>query len=180
MLKSYKKNQVSKHAKADEVTPELKALAKYPHAEGYYVSRAGKAYKMVSGNLVSLKGSVQSSGHVSISLGRGKREFLHRMVMLSWDAGEGYSNAVAVVRHLDGNPGNNSLDNLVWGSHKENASDTAKHAANRQLSAITNAAIHKAVTLISSGANAKDVSAKCHIPESVANIIQRTVEILRA
>lgn len=33
----------------------------------------------------------------------------------------------AVCRHLDGNPKNNHVDNLCWGTHKENADDRERH-----------------------------------------------------
>jgi hypothetical protein len=32
-----------------------------------------------------------------------------------------------VCRHLDGNPINNRLENLRWGTHKENKADAIKH-----------------------------------------------------
>jgi hypothetical protein len=35
------------------------------------------------------------------------------------------------TRHLDGNPANNRLDNLCWGTPKENAEDCARHRAAR-------------------------------------------------
>jgi hypothetical protein len=31
------------------------------------------------------------------------------------------------VRHLDGNPGNNALSNLCWGTHTENMQDKSLH-----------------------------------------------------
>lgn len=31
------------------------------------------------------------------------------------------------ARHLDGNPSNNHLDNLLWGTRKENCADTRRH-----------------------------------------------------
>lgn len=31
------------------------------------------------------------------------------------------------TRHLDGDPGNNKVDNLVWGTIEENRRDTVKH-----------------------------------------------------
>lgn len=33
----------------------------------------------------------------------------------------------AVCRHLDGNPINNHLSNLAWGTHKENTEDRKRH-----------------------------------------------------
>lgn len=34
-----------------------------------------------------------------------------------------------VTRHLDGNPANNHLTNLAWGTHAENMADRKLHAA---------------------------------------------------
>jgi hypothetical protein len=37
-----------------------------------------------------------------------------------------------VARHLDGNPMNNRLDNLCWGTYKENSSDMIKHGRSQR------------------------------------------------
>ncbi len=36
------------------------------------------------------------------------------------------------VRHLDGNPSNNHVSNLKWGSVAENSEDTLRHERNRR------------------------------------------------
>ena len=49
---------------------------------------------------------------------------IHVLVLQTFygPAPEGY-----LCRHLDGNPQNNRLYNLIWGTHKENYADMVKH-----------------------------------------------------
>ncbi len=67
-------------------------------------------------------------GYRSIGLrvdGRTLTERVHRLVLLAWvgppPPGKPH------CRHLDGNPGNNHIDNLAWGSPLENAADAMSH-----------------------------------------------------
>ena len=60
------------------------------------------------------------SGHLYVSLGRTKRGQVHRFVMAAFGPpclpGQ-------ECRHLDGDPENNRIDNLAWGTRKENVDD---------------------------------------------------------
>lgn len=47
----------------------------------------------------------------------------------------------AVVRHLDDNPTNNRVENLAWGSHKENAADRKRNGRDRRGSAVTSSVL---------------------------------------
>lgn len=38
----------------------------------------------------------------------------------------------AVCRHLDGNPGNNQIANLAWGTQKQNIEDSIRHGTFRK------------------------------------------------
>lgn len=51
------------------------------------------------------------------------RLLVHRAVLIAFDGAQPTS---VLGRHLDGNRGNNRLDNLAWGSRQENAQDTAR------------------------------------------------------
>lgn len=57
--------------------------------------------------------------------GKGSSLYVHRLVL------EAFVGAcppdMQCCRHLDGNPGNNRLENLAWGTHKENAQDARDH-----------------------------------------------------
>jgi hypothetical protein len=66
-------------------------------------------------------------GHISYHLcknGKTKHWRSHQLVMLAFvgPCPEGME-----VRHLDGNPSNNRLENLAYGTSKENAADSIKH-----------------------------------------------------
>lgn len=54
-----------------------------------------------------------------------KSAFVARLMAEAFVPGSG-----ECVRHLDGNPHNNTLENLAWGSHKDNAQDTLRHGRN--------------------------------------------------
>lgn len=56
---------------------------------------------------------------------RGKLKFsIHRLVLSVWDR---FPSRGEQTRHLDGNPENNNITNLVWGSGKQNWSDRKLH-----------------------------------------------------
>jgi hypothetical protein len=50
---------------------------------------------------------------------------VHTLVLLAFVGPKPYP--AAECRHLDGDRTNNRSDNLVWGSHKENVEDQARH-----------------------------------------------------
>jgi hypothetical protein len=67
-------------------------------------------------------------GYLIVSLRRGGRrkytKFVHRLVL---EAFVGPCPPGCESRHLDGNPANNRLDNLRWGTKEENAADKRRH-----------------------------------------------------
>lgn len=66
-------------------------------------------------------------GHQLVSLsrdGRAKTYAVHQLVL---EAFVGKAPKGQECRHLDGNPRNNKLDNLAWGTHKENIEDMVRH-----------------------------------------------------
>ena len=67
--------------------------------------------------------------YFSISTPSGQRSIPVHALLL--DAFIGPRPKNSEVRHLDGNPKNNSLDNLCYGTVKENADDRGKHGKNR-------------------------------------------------
>ena len=67
------------------------------------------------------------AGHLAVALyGNGRRErwLVHRLVLAAFvgPCPEGME-----VRHLDGDPTNNSLDNLAYGTKGENNRDAVRH-----------------------------------------------------
>ena len=64
------------------------------------------------------------SGHMRVCLGRSRSTAVHVLVLLAFHGPrpEGF-----VCRHLDGNPANNSAENLQWGTIAENCEDRRTH-----------------------------------------------------
>ena len=56
---------------------------------------------------------------------RSRMMLCHRLLLLTFVGPPPFPGAQ--VRHLDGNPMNNALDNLAWGTAKENAADRDRH-----------------------------------------------------
>ena len=67
------------------------------------------------------------AGHLMVTLFNchgGKYLYVHRLVL---EAFVGACPKGQQCRHLDGNPGNNHLGNLCWGTQKENEEDKIRH-----------------------------------------------------
>ncbi|WP_211339176.1 NUMOD4 motif-containing HNH endonuclease [Salana multivorans] len=79
-----------------------------------------------------LRPSIAKGGYPMVSLyrdrGRSTRT-VHRLVLLAFVGPEPEG---AEACHRDGNPTNNALPNLYWGTHSENMHDAVRHGRNRQ------------------------------------------------
>lgn len=87
----------------------------------YKVSDDGRVYSMYSNRL--LKPSTLSSGHIRVVVDRSHRT-VHALMAEAFigPRAEGQE-----VRHLNGNPSDNRIDNLVYGSKSDNAYDSIDH-----------------------------------------------------
>ena len=98
-----------------------------PCLEGRYeVSNVGEVRSLTS-RPRTLKQSTDKRGYKNVSLnisGRQKNFRVHRLVLLSFN---GDPETGQVTRHLDGNPANNCLENLKWGTVQENSNDKKIH-----------------------------------------------------
>lgn len=70
--------------------------------------------------------SSMAKGYPAVSIP--ERVCIHTLVCEAW---YGPRPDGMVCRHLDGNPTNNTPDNLRWGTPKENSQDTLRHGRNR-------------------------------------------------
>lgn len=84
------------------------------------------------GNVLGLKGfilkpAVDRKGYLRVALhlknGKSHRR-IHHLVLLAF---VGPRDTGIITRHLDGNPANNRLENLKYGTHKENKADSVRH-----------------------------------------------------
>lgn len=105
----------------------------------YEVSKCGKVRR--KGKLQDLKPWKHKSGHLYLRL-NGKTIQVHRLVLLAhgYPRPEGYE-----CCHLDGNPQNNHLDNLVWGTRRDNIFDYIRHHGKHMKKNATKAEIAKKI-----------------------------------
>jgi hypothetical protein len=100
-----------------------------PNFSGYEASSDGRirSHKRPGRPLVLKPGSRNGYPVVTIKDdSRIKRTpCVHRLVLLAF-VGQPQPGQ-RVCRHLDGNPTNNRIENLRWGTHAENAADAIKH-----------------------------------------------------
>lgn len=94
----------------------------------YFVSDDGVIVSAKHIRLKILRHNISRCGHhkvfiyekdISIAM------WVHRLVLISF--GFNRPSELHQVRHLDGNPHNNRLGNLVWGTHAENMADKVVH-----------------------------------------------------
>lgn len=100
---------------------------------GYQVSSIGRVYSSKSGRCLSPK---FNGRYVYITLcnsGRYRPFGVHRLVLLGFCGHP--PNPDDHARHLDGNPQNNHIGNLAWGTAKDNAADMKRHNRHRNGSA---------------------------------------------
>ena len=101
-----------------------------PNYEGQYkVSNYGNIYSIRRNKY--LKPTPQSSGHFTVCLPPKKTFHVHSIVLESFKGNPnppsggkyGKRSHRMVARHLDGDMTNNHIDNLEWGSYKDNSND---------------------------------------------------------
>lgn len=110
------------------------AVRNIPGFPKYRASRCGRIFsparrdslgRSISGRW--LNPIRKSGGHLSVDLcinGQHHPRQIHRLVLETY---VGPCPDGMECRHLDGNPKNNNLDNLRWGTRSENSQDSIRH-----------------------------------------------------
>ena len=87
------------------------------------MSRWGTPYKKsVKG--ITLRPGRMPAGHVSVSLGRCNSQCVHKLVLLAF-AGPAPEDHECL--HANGDPSDNRLENLRWGTRSDNIRDAVHH-----------------------------------------------------
>lgn len=71
-----------------------------------------------------LKPGRMPGGHLSVALGRGDSQCVHKLVLLAF---VGPAPDKHECCHNNGNPADNRLENLRWGTRRENILDAVRH-----------------------------------------------------
>jgi len=100
----------------------------------YYITKSGHLYHNRFGKMVRIKGSRKQSGHLTVTLVYmskdrqtriKKTKYIHQIVLETFlgPCPEG----MEACHFPDRNPANNHINNLRWGTHRDNYRDAVKH-----------------------------------------------------
>jgi len=98
-----------------------------PGFSGYFISRYGQVWSTRRNRVTCLSPMRHTYGYHVVNLyhdGERHAQYVHRLVLLTFDRP---SEEGEMCRHLDGDPSNNHIDNLKWGTSKENQLDRVRH-----------------------------------------------------
>ena len=101
---------------------DMKEIEDYPE---YSISKNGNVYS--SKSVKYLKPIKKNTGYLYVFLYNNngtKKHYIHLLVL---NAFRGKKTNGYESRHLDGNNQNNNINNLEWGTKKDNANDKRKH-----------------------------------------------------
>ena len=132
-----------------------------------YVRCRGNGLRLLPERILK-PGRYCKSGHVSVVLGKGANGSpVHALVALTF-LGSRPDNAD--IRHLDGNPLNNALENLSYGSRRENILDTYNNGGSwRKLTTDDVIAIRE---MLEAGAKGREISKVFRVTESTVSAIK--------
>ncbi len=77
-----------------------------------------------------MRGSRKQDDHLAITMPDKRQVFVHTLVLLAFVGPR--PEGMEACHFPDRNPANNQLDNLRWGTRKENAEDCLKHGTQRR------------------------------------------------
>lgn len=97
--------------------------ANIPNYEDYQISNLGNVCSYKNGKRKLLKGLIQNTGYLTVSLNN-KKISVHRLVAITFIHKPKGKN---VVNHIDGNKLNNNIYNLEWCTTQENISHAFKN-----------------------------------------------------
>lgn len=99
---------------------------------GYAIDREGTVYSVAHNwrgyGARALVPVLNSRGYLRVRLtvaGRRRSHFIHKLVAYAFVGPR--PSPRHEVRHLDGNPLRNAVDNIAWGTRTENAADRERH-----------------------------------------------------
>lgn len=139
----------------------MNSILPIPGFPKYAVSSAGNVWSFKRGKVRKLKPATQLSGHLQVSLravGKTTIMLVHRLVLFAF---VGPPTDGMECRHLNGDPKDNRLENLCWGTKSENAQDSLRHGASRA-SRLTNEQIREIRRM---PGRQKDIAAKFGISQ---------------
>lgn len=102
-------------------------MKQHPEFTDYCITKSGKVWSKRSKRFLVPYINRKERGHLKIGLQKNRvryRKFVHGLVLETY---VGFRPKGMECRHLDGNPKNNKLKNLKWGTRLENEADRTRH-----------------------------------------------------
>jgi len=101
----------------------MSSMKEHPIYTDYCITKDGRVWSKLSNKF--LKPHKISDGHLQLNLrSTNRHKSIHRLVLETF---VGPCPSGMECRHLDGNPENNNINNLRWGTRSENAKDSYRH-----------------------------------------------------
>lgn len=100
-----------------------------PGYSGFFATKDGRAFSSKGKSLRELKPRPNTGGYLRFTFhheGRSVGMTMHKLILITF---VGPRPEGAIIRHLDGNKYNNCLENLAYGTTRENFDDMFKHGA---------------------------------------------------
>lgn len=145
-----------------------------PGHDGYEVSDDGqvRSYRTRPGhpsNTPRLMAPQVTKGYRFVKLGRGYQGRVHNLMLMAFVGPRPTPEHQG--RHLDGNPLNNTLVNLAWGTPAENYNDRRAHGTDNTgerhgRARLTDAIVREARAAYDRGGRAADLAAQYGVPAS--------------
>jgi hypothetical protein len=127
------------------------------------VSRIGDTWHQLTPQPVGLY------GHLQVFMGKNYRRPVHQLVL---EAFVGPCPEGMGCRHLDGDPSNNHVENLAWGTQKENVADMIRHGRagrggakgeEHGLAVLTDADVLEALAMRTAGETNKSIARRFNV-----------------
>jgi hypothetical protein len=148
-----------------------------PGHHGYHVTRGGVLFttrRVRPGS--KIKQSTDRGGYKKVTLHNGPSQINKYVHVILLDAWVGPCPDGMQCRHLDGNPANNQIANLVWGTPRENEADKRAHGTTARgrrngYAKLDEARVREIICLCNMGARNSDVASVFNIDPATVSLI---------
>lgn len=156
----------------DDSTDELRPI---PGLPGYLASRRGSVFSMIKQGSATkqrdrayrLRTKRNKSGHLRV-YARNRYHLVHRLVLLAF---VGPCPQGMECCHGDGNPENNNVENLRWGTRSENVADMIRHGTHVCNAKLSYAKAMGILDRINSGMSQREVAAQFGVSQPTVSAV---------